>query len=666
MRSGSAGDEDGGDNEALGPTVRPPRVPLPSFALRDEAELGDPRVGQVIAGRYRIEELLGRGGMGAVYRATHIHMRKAVAVKLLHREMTSRKQAVARFEREAIAAGRVQHPNVAVATDFGRLPDDTCYLVLEYVPGESLRRVLSTRGPLPARQVVSWLMQVAQALVAAHAQGVVHRDLKPENIIVQPDEGGSGELVKVLDFGLAKLTLDEDDGETAPTLLTRQGLVFGTPKYMSPEQASGKAADERSDLYALGILGYEMLAGQAPFRGEEMLAVLTMHVHQPPPPLPGSVPPDLSLLIGRLLAKAPAERPQTAQAVVEALASVDVGSTASHESSAMALFARCRRASLTTVRRGASWLRPRLVRWRARSALIARQAFAFASARVPVLRHLQREVAVGSVRFALGAWLAAALGMGLLVWGAGAAIYGPVPAARVGLPVVEKDAGAVTPSPITPSSGPSPRIAAIEALPPYQRKLHHWLELGKLQREAGDWRASVSAYRNALQLDKSAGEDPGLLITLRAAVERRKTYENAINVAANQLGAVGLDLLFDFWDAEKGKRQRVLMTELAHKTLAIAYLNKASPALRVRLDLEFAKSGDCDAIGRILRRAVRYADQRSVQVLEALETRTGCGVMNEEDCYPCIRDDDTLALALQTAREQPPPRFTDAGYVPSP
>ena len=280
----------------------------------------DPRelVGQLVAERYRIIEPLGSGGMGTVYRAEHVHMRKPVAFKVLHRELTHLPEIVARFEREAIAAARITHPNVAAATDFGRMPDGACYLVLEYVNGKSLRLAIAREAPLNRDRTCQIAKQIALALAAAHDAGIVHRDLKPENVMLV-DGAADADVIKVLDFGIAKIHSHEQSDQPA---LTRLGTIFGTPEYMSPEQALGQVADARADLYSLGIITYEMLTGRTPFADKEMLAVVTRQMTEAPPPLPADVDPELAALITQMLAKRPSERPQTAQEVANRLDTV--------------------------------------------------------------------------------------------------------------------------------------------------------------------------------------------------------------------------------------------------------------------------------------------------------------------------------------------------------
>jgi eukaryotic-like serine/threonine-protein kinase len=275
----------------------------------------DPLLGEVVAGRYRVEALIGQGGMGRVYRAVHVHMHKIVALKVLRPEMTVVRGVLARFEREAVAAGRISHPNVAAATDFGRIgTNGPFYLVLEYVAGKNLRREIKG-GPFSVQRALAVATQACEGLVAAHQQGIIHRDLKPDNIMLVDDNGR--DLVKVLDFGIAKVT-DAEAGEHQ----TRYGVVMGTPRYMSPEQAAGGTVDHRTDLYALGVILYEMLTGQAPFVASGLNAVLSQQLVNDPPPLPNHVPRELAKLCLKLLARDAEGRPESAAAVLEMLRAV--------------------------------------------------------------------------------------------------------------------------------------------------------------------------------------------------------------------------------------------------------------------------------------------------------------------------------------------------------
>src|SRR5690606_4134911 len=282
-------------------------------------------VGSVVADRYQVDQLLGAGAMGRVYRARHVHMQKQVALKVLHRDTSENAEIVTRFEREAVAAGRINHPNVAGATDFGRLADGAFYLVLEYVQGRSLGALLREVGALPLPRALGIITQILSALSAAHRADIVHRDLKPDNVMLLASDvappsalGGPAteDVVKVLDFGLAKLQRTDP----ADTQLTMAGAIYGTPQYMSPEQAAGAEVDHRADLYAVGVMLFEMLAGEPPFRAEQMMPLLIKHMTEDPPPLPDSVPRPVRRIVSRLLEKKPELRFQSADEVLVALA----------------------------------------------------------------------------------------------------------------------------------------------------------------------------------------------------------------------------------------------------------------------------------------------------------------------------------------------------------
>jgi serine/threonine-protein kinase len=290
--------------------------PTPAVSPREikEAPVQTIAPGTVVAGRYRVVGWIGEGAMGAVYRVEDVKTHKPLALKVLHASMSSLREAVARFEREAIAAGKIAHRNVAAATDFGRMPDGSFFLVLEFVAGRSLRTVLDD-GSLEPRRAIRIMQGVVAGVAAAHAKGIVHRDLKPENIMLV-DHDGDPDFVKVLDFGIAKVddVLSAGHGNVAQTL-TKAGTVIGTPDYMSPEQALGRAVDARSDLYSLGVVLFELLTGSAPFRGGAA-TLLRQQVMDQPPPLPPDVvehgDPQLAEMLQKLLAKKPEDRFQTA------------------------------------------------------------------------------------------------------------------------------------------------------------------------------------------------------------------------------------------------------------------------------------------------------------------------------------------------------------------
>ncbi len=251
----------------------------------------DPLIGTRIDGRYDVVSVLGEGGMGRIYEVRHAALDRAFAMKILRPELAQDADLAARFILEAKATASVKHPNVVQITDFGRLPDGVPFFVMELLVGHTLGEVIKAGGPVPPARAVRILRKVAGALAAAHAAGVVHRDLKPDNVflvggsrdLAAPDDPGRGRLlamlssgadVRVVDFGAAKIV--------GSNRMTRAGVVFGTPHYMSPEQASGQAVDHRADVYSVGVIMYEMFTGRVPFEAETYMGVLTQHMFARP------------------------------------------------------------------------------------------------------------------------------------------------------------------------------------------------------------------------------------------------------------------------------------------------------------------------------------------------------------------------------------------------
>ncbi len=305
---------------------------MPDTARWSEPEAGarhsgvsrasDRLIGALIDGRYRVEALLGEGGMGLVYRATHIRLQKTLAIKVLRRENVRDPEVIARFRREAESASNIGNEHIVDISDFGSLPDGSAYFVMECLEGRDLVDELDRSERLSEERAVHIARQICVALGAAHEVGIVHRDLKPENVFLV-ERGDDRDFVKVLDFGIAKVA-------NRPHRITRDGEVLGTPHYMAPEQCSGGEIDRRADVYALGALLYEMVTGHVPHDADTVMGILTKQMYAdatPPRTRTPALSPALEQLILRALAKKPEERYPSMHEMERALAEL-----ASHSS----------------------------------------------------------------------------------------------------------------------------------------------------------------------------------------------------------------------------------------------------------------------------------------------------------------------------------------------
>jgi serine/threonine protein kinase len=295
----------------------------------------DPLVRQLIGGRYRVLKRLGEGGMGVVYLAEHEAIEKRVAVKVLKDQYAQREDVVARFQQEAKSASRVKHEGILEIFDFGRTEDGRFFLAMELLDGQDLAHVLEHEGTCDPVRTVRLGIRMARALAAAHQKGVIHRDMKPENVFTRIGDDGH-ERIKIVDFGIAQLRADgekasDPNAKVTGRKLTKTGMIFGTPEYMSPEQAAGKNIDQRVDVYALGIILFEMLTGKTPFQGETFMAILSAHLMHPVPALVDIAPPgfycspDLEAVVRRALAKDPEQRFRSMPEIAEALMSTPEG-----------------------------------------------------------------------------------------------------------------------------------------------------------------------------------------------------------------------------------------------------------------------------------------------------------------------------------------------------
>jgi eukaryotic-like serine/threonine-protein kinase len=622
-----------------------------------ETEADTSLVGTVLAGRYRIERLLGSGGMGSVYRAEHVLMRKTCAVKVLHREMTQVKEVVARFEREAVAAARIEHPHVANATDFGQLENGSFYLVLELIEGKGLGQLIAELGALPEERALIIARQIADALAAAHAAGIVHRDLKPDNVMRVAKDDGS-DFVKVLDFGIAKVQIE--GMTTEQPALTRLNTVMGTPEYMAPEQARGEAVDARADLYTLGVILYEMLAGTSPFRHEEFVVVLTKKLTEEPPALPASVSPSTRELVSKLLQRAPSDRPQTALEVVSRIDGI-LGFSPAPSLAFAPVSAQVRKPQPTspdvayanTVVGEAPVSAPR-------STLVSRLRVASASAKTalePAVKLAQRRVVLGGTRVPLGAIGGALFGLPVVLALGLSALSGESsraePTDSAAAVVVDEDLAELMKRAET---GDRAALADLVGRAAEAKQGAAYKALGRGYFKAGQMDEGLRAYRSGAKLDPKLGEAAEVMTDLRRGLVDAASQPLSLEVAAT-LGAAGADFLYDVYDTN-----RIANAALSKQAKALldseAVAAVSSPALKLVLELPKAKTEGCTAVKKLLPRIQQSGDARLVPTLTRMNDRRGCGFLGLRDCFACLRAEKgkELTAALKAVGERPAPK----------
>lgn len=618
-------------------------------------------VGTIVADRYRVVRLLGEGAMGAVYRAQHIHMQKDVALKVLHQAMSANSEVVKRFEREAVAAGRIEHPNVAGATDFGRLADGSFYLVLEYIAGQSLGELMEEAGVMPPERAARIGAQIASALAAAHAMGIVHRDLKPENVML-PRGDHEGDIVKVLDFGMAKMQQESDAGETK---LTMHGAVYGTPAYMAPEQAAGNEVDHRADLYAMGLILYEMLAGRQPFDADQVMALLIKHMTEKPPALPSTVPRVLNKLVMKLLEKDPGSRQQTADEVLAQLSDYLGIAFQDPRLSAVGLQSpssgtpRPPQSSVAAVKEQVSdqlaKVGPLLDR-----AMVASE---------PAVHFLKQPMTVKDVTFPR--WVPAAGVFGFLI-----VLFvlllsgGDEPEAIVVKEAQAEDKSSSAPVDVAARdpAPPDPELAkvitaaeqgsdsalyALEQRSDDDRSLTEWIGLTQARLMRKQIGPALSAYKKAIAMDKSVEREARILGALCALAQQDEFAEPVLEFAAEELGATGADLLFHVWAKTSLKTKA---TTLAKKLLESGDVrDQYSPALAIAMSLRDAES--CEDTLKLLPEVERVGDERTLTKLRAMHKKRGCGEHERSDCYPCLREGKLLQNATVAAGMRNANRF---------
>jgi serine/threonine-protein kinase len=587
-------------------------------------------VGQVISERYRVDAVLGTGGMGAVYRAEHLLMHKRVALKVLHPEMTRVPEVVARFEREAMAAAHIEHPNVASATDFGKLADGSFFLVLEFVEGMSLRDLLE-HGPLEPGRAFHITRQVLMALVRAHGLGIVHRDLKPENVMLVTRDGDP-DFVKVLDFGIAKVPMGElakaRAGEKPTAALTQLGMVYGTPEYMAPEQALGQDVDVRADLYAVGVMLYEMLCGRRPFEADSPVQLLGMVVSMPVPRLAThvpTVPAELENVTMCLLEKLAKDRYADARTALEALDAA-MGYQAAAPASMSYADRTGARQALTSAAQLAALGQP--------AKGPSRQVLAMAGG-VAVL-------------------LVLLIGVVIATRGGGESGKGPASSATASASAAPGPAdSAVTDEEVRAAAqkGVSALSALRERAPRDPRVLRALARAHLDAKSAGD---AIKAWSDLIEVDPSAASDKSVREGVMSAASQESAADQTLPVLEAGLGELGPDVLYDLTLAKGGAKVAKRAQESIDKPAVIA---RASKALKVALELRAARRltpGEACRVRReLFARAKEEGDARALPYLSELTSTRGCGFLRRGDCFPCLHGDGLLTEAISTVRARP-------------
>lgn len=605
-------------------------------ARRGVVDDGEPDLtGRLLSERYRVLECLGQGAMGAVYRAEHELMKKTLAIKVLRADFTDHGEAVERFRREAQAAANIDHPNVCQASDFGEMDDGAFFLVIEYLEGRTLGEVIDREGPLEPSRAVHIARQIASALGRAHEVGIVHRDLKPENIMLV-ERDGDPDFVKILDFGVARLEMEDDEAR-----LTKAGMVYGTPSYMAPEQAAGGDVDPRTDLYALGVILFEMLAGRLPFDDANPARVMAAHVTEPAPSVASvtvahAIDAELDGLVARLLAKAPEERPQSAAALIASLDAYRTEPAAPVSDGLNATLSALTR-RLAPVERAVERARPKIdeaLAWGRQQelwvqgallGLVAAVIFGLAALPVVVWVAASSPADTEEARVAQQQSLAEARQAFVadheLTEATAALAAGDAQAALAAL-----DAAAAT-------AGDSAHVDYLR---------------GQALAELGQWEPALAAYGQTLEAEPRYASDEALLDDV---------FNRYIHGGPNEQSAAER-LIVERLDTPTANRRLADLVKFERHSLRKKAYGLLESTGRLddlgewnRLSVELRRSSNCDERKRLIKEIVDHGDPKGRAVLEHLagQPRTGCGLLNFGDCHGCIRK------ALADALAQMPP-----------
>jgi predicted Ser/Thr protein kinase len=609
----------------------------------------DPLVDTIIGQRYRVLSRIGEGGMGTVFRVEHTRMKKVLALKLLRSEFCNVPDATRRFEREAQSASRLSHPNIISVTDFGQGAGGELFLVMEYVSGEPLSEVLARAGRLTVNRACQIAIQILRALEHAHKEGVIHRDLKPANVMLVKDPNPSHpETVKILDFGIAKMSQAQGNDEP----LTRGMMIFGTPGYMSPEQAAGQVADSRVDLYSCGIILYEMLAGRKPFQSEDLVRLLGMQITAKPPRF-AEVAPDVDIpaaleaAVMRVLEKDRDKRYATAAEFREAIenASTDVAELGA-------------RFAASSVRMGFS-LGAKL--WAKRPVVIAFLRRVWSGVCVvkgkldklahPVLKFVPEKIR----RFVVPGVFILLLLILLFTRSCGGN-KGPLPKQE---PPKPKPVVAELKSPIkhiedTMSNGQltEARVLIMQQISAHPNEGRVRYLLGNLEFAEKNPSAGFQAYEEALRLDPGLRADAALLVNIRSELNDKKMGIVALEMMIKQVGKPAGDLLGDIASEDRRPEFRKAARD-ACETLGC--MKKVDMVTSYTLDLTQGRT--CEEKREAVQKLGGTRDMRAIEPLKKAraERRSLFGGLVGTSGNACISKDIDAALTALGAPLPPPP-----------
>jgi tetratricopeptide (TPR) repeat protein len=581
------------------------------FCPRCGAPITDPFIGTVVGERYRIVSRIGVGGMGAVYRAEHTMMRRDLAIKVLLPELGGKEEFARRFEREAESASRLTHPNIITMTDFGRTAEGALFLVMEFLAGQSLSSAIAA-GPMPIARALAIHRQILRGLEHAHAAGIVHRDLKPENIMLV-ERDGQRDVVKILDFGIAKVTQPQSGGEA----LTQAGVIFGTPEYLSPEQALGEAVDARADIYAAGVILYEMLAGRRPFESEDKVKIISMHLAHAPPRIRDvnpnvDVPLPLEQAVMQALEKSREHRFATATAFLQALDDAE------------------------------ATVEPSVPHTRVRTPV------PHAGARETVRRFARARA--GRVAMALA-------GVALLVGGAvfvkrhgghAAALVAappkPVPAPPDMAERYKKVEGWLEDGNIA-----SARRALEQALSERPKDGRVRYMLGRVAFADDRHQEALVHYREAITLDAGFRGDPVLLSHVDTLIGESRQADGALDLVIDKIGAPAADLL------EKVANEGTDVERRQRAAAALDDIGEGKRVDQVALSiLELRKAASCEEKKVVVVKLKRLGDVRALPALRALGGRRLGPLRFGGADTRCMKEDLAEALAALEEKEGGP------------